>query len=140
MMIHDTAIPKLIALAVAGKAEEARRYVGHMLARGADLEPLREQVKRACAIEFVAPIMDALPWLAADRFEHQADNFGALRAALELAGVCGVPRSVVEKASVEGPTLVDEIVEFDQTTGGRPRRMVRLRQFDPRHNPYAMPS
>jgi hypothetical protein len=134
-------MPKLIALAVAGRCDDAKRHVGHMLPRGADLSGLRAQIADACAPEFVQPIMAALPWLADASFNPRSAAESApprdVRALLDEAKGHGIARADV--SAEELASLGADAVEFDQPTGGRPRKMVRLRIHDPRFNPYAMP-
>lgn len=136
--IVAAAMPKIIAFAIAGKPDEARRLAGFMVRRGADMGPIREQVREACAPQYVETIMAALPWLADATFDPRppAPDPASrdLAAELDAAGPKGIPAAGLDLAA-----LGDSVATFDLPTGGRPRKMVRLKAHDVRFNPFAMP-
>lgn len=133
-MIPETALMRLLYLAAARQPDEARRYLGHILPKGTPLAPLREMIAVTFSPDFARAIVEALPWLADERFAREGRS-GDVRAMLEAAGSVGIARGELDAEQLEA--LADEVVEFDQPTGGRPRRMVRLKTHDARFNLFA---
>jgi hypothetical protein len=143
--LPETAMPRLIALAVAGKGDEAMIFAGHMIPRGAPLSGLRDQVKSACSSTFWPHICAALPWLAGESFNPRPDKGQAAAARsmddvfamLDEAGWRGLPKRDFLPSELEG--VGGMIAEVSQPTKGRPKTMIRLKVHDVRHNGFAMP-
>lgn len=139
----DKTIAALIVYAAAGDAEGARRHLGFTLARGSDLQPIRRKLEGHCTSDFYRAVLSALPWLADDSFTvprpggaavPDAEPVGILER-LRAAGTAGLPAKEIE---LRDTAIIGEAVAlFDEPTGGRPRKMIRLREFDPRYNPFA---
>lgn len=118
----------LLRLVATGDEQEWRRYLPHVVRGDADLV---ERLRKKCTAEFLA----LWPEWAGEQSRREGQN---VRAMLELAGPHGLPASELDAVQMAGLFAADEIAEFNQATGGRPRRMVRLKSHDTRFNPFAI--
>lgn len=138
-LLSDNAIARLVMLACQARPEDARAYLGTMLTRTTPCERIRNFLEeRGLSASAMAMLDESLPWLAGSTLGDAAGEPRDVRAMLEVAKGAGVARRDLtpsEYAEVER-----DVAEFDQPTGGRPRKMVRLRAYDPRHNPFAQPA
>ena len=137
-MISEKVAARLLLLAAQSKPDQARAYLLAIFPRSTPCDKIREYLANAglsaSALQFLG---SELPWLAFGPLGEsvQAEDRD-IKALLVSAGADGMPRADLSDLEVE--SLQNEIAEFFMPTGGRPRRMVRLRQFDPLHNPYTV--
>lgn len=137
MEIARRALARLALHAMQGEPNEARAYLGTMLPRSTPCVAIRKALAKALTPAGLSFMDSALPWLGEGTLGEVGAPAGELLDRLRTAGQAGIPRR--ECDAVELEALASEIAEHSVPTGGRPITIVRLREFDARFNPFAMP-
>lgn len=141
MTLSANATARLLVLAMEGKPAKARAYLGTMLPRSTPCAEIRAMLAEEFTVAAMTFLDAALPWLAEETLDARpsvtASENGDARLILDAAGPNGVARSNLDPDQLAKIAENDELAEFDQPTGGRPRKMVRLKIHDVRYNPYA---
>lgn len=141
-MLAEKAVSRVLLLAMQGKPAAARAYLATMLPKALRCDDIRTGLQgHGLSDEALAFLDGALPWLAEPTLGENNGAKGAInvRTVLDGAGGRGLPRSELDPIKVAELIESGEAVEFDQPTGGRPKRMVRLAEHDPRTNIWASP-
>lgn len=139
-MLSDNALARFTVLAMQGKSTKARGYLMTMLPKTTNPADVIAALKEdGFTDDAVAFMVRALPWLEEPALGVVNQGAYALDISklLENAGPKGLPANSFEPGALAGLIDDEEIAEFDEPTGGRPRKMVRLRKFDPRYNIWA---
>lgn len=136
MKVTENVAAKLLWFAASGKPDAAEQMAGYMMRRGAPLDTVRAELAAIMAPDFFLPMMEALPWLAADTFGESGQPSAAgdsirekVLRLIDDADVTGAARSELRPRFADRrgfdeaiQALKDdgEVVAVEMATRGRP--------------------